>query len=336
MTQAELVHFRELLIERRHNINSWLETASGLPETELQKARRLLGQIVEALQKVEEGAYGLCRECHDPIELHRLEIQPVTQVCLGCISAKEKEQLEQELYLASKIHRALLPQSVSHIEGFEIAVRSLAARYVGGDYYDFLSRTESGMSRIVIADAMGKGIPAALLMSNVQGALRILSEEISSPAQLVARLNSWLCRNVPITKFVSLVCLGIAAGTQPDVRLVYANAGHCPPLIVRVNGKVEELESTGGILGVHPQFDYSEGECTLRSGDLLILYTDGVVECEDDTGEMFAEERLMSFLSSHRSQEPQQLVNGLIEQVISFAGKLDATDDMTVIALKKI
>ncbi len=335
MTQADLAHFRELLIERKENLNAWLGTVSDLPEAEVQKARGLLGQIVESLKKVEEGAYGFCESCHDPIELYRLGVQPVTRVCLGCISSEEKAQLEQELYLASKIHRALLPQSIARIEGFDVAVRSLAARYVGGDYYDFLDRTESGIARIVIADAMGKGIPAALLMSNVQGALRILAEEIASPAQLVGRLNRWLCRNVPITKFVSLICVGVVTGTESNSRLVYANAGHCPPLIVRANGMIEQLESTGGILGVHEKFAYTEASCVVHSNDLLMLYTDGVVESEDSAGSMFGEERLERFLADHRARPVEDLLNGLVESVLSFTGKPEAADDLTVIALRK-
>lgn len=336
MTQADLTHFRELLLERRRNLNSWLDTASGIPQEDIQKARGLLGQVVEALRRVEEGAYGVCQSCHTDIERHRLEVQPVVQVCLGCISPEEQAQLEQELFLASKIHRALLPQTIARIDGFDVAVRSLAARYVGGDYYDFLSANGHGMNRIVIGDAMGKGIPAGLLMSNVQGALRILAEDIASPAQLVERLNRWLCRNVPITKFISLVCLGITPGATPEARLVYANAGHCPPLILRSTGEIEQLESTGGILGVHEDFRYSEASCVLYPHDLLILYTDGIVECEERGGAMYGEERLVNFVSSHRSRPLQEMLDLLVDDVLAYAGKPESVDDLTLIAIRKL
>lgn len=144
--------------------------------------------------------------------------------------------LEEDLYLASKIHRALLPQTIPEIEGFEVEVRSLAARNIGGDYYDFLPGADSQTFRVVIADVMGHGLPAGLLMSNLQGALRILSSDIGVPGPLVTRLNQWLCRNVPVTKFVSMVCLNLEKTSGKETQVTYTNAGHCLPILIRSDG----------------------------------------------------------------------------------------------------
>ncbi len=243
MTLSDLEHFRNLLLERQDNINQLLAAGGAIPQADSQKAEALLSEIKNALGRVEHKSFGECIVCHGEVEMHRLDIQPTTQVCLECITAEQRQQLEEELYLASKIHRALLPQEVSRIEGFDIAVKSLAARTVGGDYYDFFSPTRGDMTRIVIGDAMGKGLPAGLIMSNIQGALRVLSEEVDSPSQLMTRLNRWLCRNVPVTKFVSLACIAIGPGSDHTSRLLQANAGHCPPILIRKDGTVETASS---------------------------------------------------------------------------------------------
>lgn len=335
MTHAELEHFRQVLVERSRNIGEWMQTSPSVPYRDLEKLQNLLHQMTDALGRIHDESYGVCKVCHDPVEQHRLEIQPVSEVCLACISPEEQAQLEEELFLASKIHRALLPQSMARIDGFDIAVKSLAPRYVGGDYYDFLEE-HFGLSRIVIGDVMGKGLPAGLLMSNLQGALRVLAQDIAAPAQLLARLNRWLCRNVPITKFVSMAMIGIQSESNGISKLVYANGGHCPPILLRTNGGLEILEPTGGILGVHEDFTYEEHDCELAGGDTVVLYTDGIVETTNAAGEMFGEERLHQYLSRYRDLPAQPMIDGVIESVLAFSGKPEIDDDLTMIVLRRI
>ncbi len=337
MTLSDLEHFRNLLLERQDNVQQWMETGTGLAAGAVEKAQALLIEIKEALKRVDNKSFGECQVCHGEVERHRLEVQPTAHICLECISGAEKTQLEEELYLASKIHRALLPQDIARIDGFEIAVKSLAARSVGGDYYDFFPSNTEEITRVVIADAMGKGLPAGLLMSNIQGALKILSEDIESPSLLITRLNRWLCHNVPVTKFVSLACVAIESGADNRSRIVQTNAGHCPPLLVRSDGSIEKLNPTGGVLGVHEAFEYCEETLYLDRGDLLLLYTDGVTEAENGAGEMFDESRLIEFLKGHHSRESlEELLTGLHDEVMKFSGHKDLQDDLTVIAVRKI
>jgi serine phosphatase RsbU (regulator of sigma subunit) len=269
------------------------------------------------------------------VEHYRLEVQPATEVCLDCISKQEQTQLEEELFLASKIHRALLPQSVEQVEGFEVKAISLAARTIGGDYYDFLPSANGESTRVVIADVMGKGLPAGLLMSNVQGALRILAEEIESPGLLVARLNRWLCRNVPVTKFISLACVSLPTRSGQQGRIAYTNAGHSPPLLFRKDRMVESLEPTGGVLGVHEDFTYEERSLEMSQGDLLLLYTDGVSEAENQQGEMFEEKRLIEFIRRRSASSLEIILDSLIDKVREFSGKKELGDDFTVISIRK-
>ena len=335
MTVAELEHFRDLLTERQQGLLGWLNLNESEYADGALKVRSLLTEIKDALSRVESGTFGVCVECKGDVELERLETQPVREVCLDCISPSERALLEEELTLAGKMHRALLPQQVEKIDGFEMSVRSVAARVVGGDYYDFLPSAGNGAVRVVIADAMGKGIAAGLVTSNLQGALRVLAEEIESPARLIARVNRWLCRNLPIPKFISLACIAIQPGTGRETRIRQANAGHCPPILVRADGKVELLEATGTVVGVHEDFTYDEHVSSMHPGDLLFLYTDGVTEAENSKGEMFDGDRLISYLQAARRAPISMLIGDLVSQIQSFTGRSEFDDDLTVIALRK-
>jgi sigma-B regulation protein RsbU (phosphoserine phosphatase) len=190
--------------------------------------------------------------------------------------------------------------------------------------------------RIVIADAMGKGLPAGLLMSNLQGALRVLSSELESPAELVGRLNGWLCRNVPVTKFISLVCVGLTEVNAEDTDVTYTNAGHCPPILIRKNGDIERLEVTGGILGVYKGFTYGQRSLSLRFGDAIPLYTDGIVECENADGEQYEETRLVEYLRDRRKDPADEIISSLVADVLGYTGAAQPPDDLTAILLRKI
>lgn len=335
MQLSDFEHFRDILVERQQRLTDWLNATASARVDDAAKVRQLLFQIKEALIRIESNSYGECRVCHGEVEPERLEIQPVTQVCLDCISDEEKAALEQDLRLASEIHRALLPQTTPVLEGIEIQTRSLAAGSVGGDYYDFLARSGDHTDRIVIGDVMGKGIRAGLLMSNLQGAMRILSTQFSSPAPLLERLNTWMCRNIPVTKFISLVLLELSPADGEKSRLTYTNAGHPPPILIRRNGKVERFEVTGGILGVHEDFIYEERKVTMMPGDLLLLYTDGIVEAENPHGDHFEDDRLIKFVQQRRTDSPGKIIDSLLQDVLDFTGSSQPMDDMTVILLRK-
>ncbi len=305
-------------------------------EEEIHQVQELLSEIKNALGRVDNKSYGECEVCKGEVEHYRLEVQPTVQVCLECITRQEQTQLEEELTLASKIHRAMLPQEAETIEGYDLAVKSVSARVVGGDYYDFLPAASDRQARIVIADAMGKGLPAGFLMSNIRGALRILAEDIVSPQMLVTRLNRWLCHNLPTTKFFSLSCIALESGKNERSTLTYTNAGHCPPILVRRNGEIDHLEPTGGVLGVHDNFNYEEKGAFIHRGDLLVMFTDGVTEAENKKGDMFGEVRLAQFLRTRREENLGVLMDAIRSEVMAFAGRDELEDDYTAIAIRKL
>ncbi len=335
MELKDFEHFRDLLLERRQMLSEWMNAGANLREQEVEAVRGLLDQIKDALGRIESHSYGCCDTCDGTVELHRLEVQPVSRVCIDCFSDEQKALLEEDLFLASKIHRALLPQSIPEVKGFDLEVRSLAASNIGGDYYDFLQGPNGDTMRIVIADAMGHGLPAGLLMSNLQGALRVLSSDIDSPGPLVSRLNEWICRNVPVTKFVSMACMCVHFAGDDETRITYANAGHVPPIVVRADGSYEQLDATGTVLGVHEDFGYEEGALTLSRGDILVLYTDGLTEALNAKREEFETDRLVEFIRSRQSGPFKGIVDGLIANVLEFSGSSQAADDMTAIILRK-
>ena len=329
MTRHDLEHFKSLLVERKGNLTDWLESAAS-GEDEIRKVRELLSDIDEALKRAENGSFGQCNACPGEVELSRLEIQPIRQLCLSCISEEEQRTLEDELTVASRIHRALLPQSYEKIDGYDLAVRSFAAGQIGGDYYDILSSQDNSGSRIVIGDTMGKGLPAGLLMASLQGALRIYSEQIGSLSELVTKLNQWLCHNIPVVKFISLFCASVNGS-----KLKYTNAGHPSPILVRKDGSIEMLETNGGVLGVHEKFTFNENSIPFNSGDMLVLYTDGITETENYHGSMFGEERLIEYIKNRREEPIDSFVDTLISELQSFSEKPELDDDTTVIALRK-
>jgi serine phosphatase RsbU (regulator of sigma subunit) len=333
MTLSDLEHFRDLLLDREENLTNLLDSGS-IHGDESGKVDSLLSEIREALERVKDKSYGTCTVCHGEVEKERLEIQPASEICLDCISQQERSILEEDLHLASKVHRALLPQTVARIDGFEVAVKSLAARIIGGDYYDFLPGPQDDSTRIVIADTMGKGLPAGLLMSNVQGALRILADDIQSSAKLIGRLNEWLFRNVPVTKFISLFCLNLKPDS--DGEFTYVNAGHCPPILYRADGTIERLQPTGLVLGVAEGFVYKENSSTFHPGDLLLLYTDGVTDAENGKGEMFGEDRLLDYVTRRSTGSTSDLVIGLQDEIRTFTGRQDFDDDLTIVALRRL
>jgi sigma-B regulation protein RsbU (phosphoserine phosphatase) len=335
MNIGDLEHFRTLLLERENNLSELVNSKDHLLAKDAGKVRELLVEIKQSLDRIENGTYGACDCCDGYVEAYRLEIEPTSRICLDCLADNEKAILEEELHIAGKIYRSLLPEKIDSIQGFKIATQSISAGTIGGDYYDFLPLPDGSGMRVVIADMVGKGLPAGLLMSNVQGALRIFSEEIGKPADLVRRLNQWLCRNIPMSNFVTLACFCIESSGEEESWITYANAGHWPPMLLRSGGEVEMLEPTGGILGVHKDFTFEQKSISMSPGDLLFLYTDGVTESRNGDGEMYEEARLKKFLQEHRGLLPNSLLDNLLQEVWLFRGRSKFDDDLTVIALQK-
>jgi serine phosphatase RsbU (regulator of sigma subunit) len=242
---------------------------------------------------------------------------------------RERELLEQELEVARSIQQASLPEEVPILEGWEIAPFYQPAREVGGDFYDFHLLSE-GRLGVVVGDATGKGVPAALVMSTTLGMLRLAAQSYSSsPGQILQRVNEALFANIPANMFVTC----FYAVLDPESGLLrYANAGHDLPYLHH-DGEAKELRARGMPLGLMSSMGYEEMELVLEAGESVLFYSDGLVEAHDPEGEMFGFPRLRTLLAEHA--EERSLGEYLLEELYSFVGEgWEQEDDITLVTLR--
>jgi serine phosphatase RsbU (regulator of sigma subunit)/predicted ester cyclase len=241
----------------------------------------------------------------------------------------ERERIEQELRVARSIQRASLPKEVPTLKGWQIAPFYQPAREVGGDFYDFLE-LKDGQLGLVVGDATGKGVPAALVMASARSMLRAVAQALgpSSPGDVLRRVNDSLATDIPPNMFVT--CF-YAILDPKSGSLTYANAGHDLPYLHR-NGAAEELRARGMPLGLMPGMGYEEKQTILEAGQAALLYSDGLVEAHDPKGEMFGFPRLRELVAEHG--EERSLGNFLLEELYSFVGeRWEQEDDITLLTL---
>ncbi len=244
----------------------------------------------------------------------------------------EKKQLEKELQLALDIQKNLLPDKNPEIDNFDIVGCSYPSRHVGGDYFDYIPISSSEIL-IAIADVSGKGMPAALLMANVQAALKVLAPLHFSLKELVERLNSIVYQNTSPDKFVTFFC-GILNFHSNNFH--YLNAGHNPPILLRKNGTIEYLSEGGIILGISDNtFPYTEGDIAINYDDLLLLYTDGVTEALNAAKEEFGEENLIDVLRNIKEWKSEEILLKISEKLKEFSKDTSQSDDITMVSIKK-
>jgi serine phosphatase RsbU (regulator of sigma subunit) len=231
--------------------------------------------------------------------------------------------------VARRIQQASLPKEVPEVQGWQINPHYQPAREVGGDFYDFLE-LEDGRLGMVVGDATGHGVPAALVMSTTCGMLRAVALSVDSPGEVLVRVNEALSDRIPPSMFVT--CF-YAILEPKSGRLLYANAGHDLPYLRRGRG-TEELRARGMPLGLMPGMSYEEKEVRLGAGEAALFYSDGLVEAHDPEGEMFGFPRLRALVAEHAEGEP--LVDFLIEKLYSFVGGgWEQEDDITLVTLQR-
>jgi sigma-B regulation protein RsbU (phosphoserine phosphatase) len=325
------------LEEKRHNLTGWL---AETPETE--KAVHLgpsgetgikdhLGVIDTALQKAEEGTLGLCEVCHDCIDPALLEMDYTVAVCLEHFTEQERRQLETELELSHAVQRALLPQQPPAIPGLDLAAFNRPAQIVGGDYYDFF-QFQDGAHGLAIADVEGHGISAGMLMTSLQTSLRTLVPENISPAEVLKRVNKFYLHNINLTTFVTVFLGCFDAGRK---ELIYSNAGHNPPLLVRGgSGEVVRLSPTGAAIGLVEDYALSARNISLFPGDLLLLYTDGVTEATNGSGEQFGLERMEALARANAHLPASELLQLVRLALNDFVAGQPLADDVTIVTCR--
>jgi serine phosphatase RsbU (regulator of sigma subunit) len=249
------------------------------------------------------------------------------QMAAGFDRVRLREQ-ERDFEKAREIQQGLLPKQIPQLLGYEIACAWQPARAVAGDYYDVIKLSESALG-ICIADVVGKGMPAALLMSNLQAIVRAMASEDMPPKQLCEKVNRVISSNMTPGKFITFFYCLLDAQNK---KLVYTNAGHNRPILFRQDGSWMELKEGGLALGMSRERNYEQGEAELKSGDRLLLFTDGVTEVTNTEGQAFDEQRLIGLLEKNRELGAAELQKKVLEAVTQFSAG-DFQDDVTLMAI---
>lgn len=325
------------LEEKQANLYNWVETTpEEIREVQLGLEDKIVVEehlhvIDESIEKIEEGTFGICQICHEPVDLELLQMDYTSAVCLGHFSQEELRQLESELELSQVVQRALLPQQIPAIEGLNIAAFSRPAQIVSGDYFDFVN-FKDGTHGLVLADVSGHGVSAGMLMSSLQTAFQTLVPEGNSPLDVLERINRLYMHNINFTTFVTI----FFGKYDPQTRtLTYANAGHNSAYLYRAATKEEIwLHPTGPAIGLMEGFIMHTEEVQLEQGDILLLYTDGVTEAANQEGILLNSDGLADVIRPNINLSAEQLIQKVLRALKDFTNGSPLVDDVTLMMLK--
>lgn len=255
---------------------------------------------------------------------------------LLALELADRVTMKRDLQIAKEIQNWLMPSAAPQVEGVDIAFATRPANTVAGDYYDAFLRNPADPARspllLVVADVAGKSVPAALLMATLQASLRTLSPMCASPLELVERLNLYCCeQNVGGQRFTT----AFLAEFDPVTReLTYINAGHNWPVLRRASGNIERLQTGGVPLGLLPKARYESEKVALAPGDLLLIFTDGLVEAEDEGEEEYGEYRMLDTLNRHSNRTAAEVLGTLMTSADQFVGSTPQHDDITCLVMR--
>lgn len=245
---------------------------------------------------------------------------------------EEELRMQEEMKIAYNIQMGLLPKGAPVIDGYDVAGRSMPAKSVGGDYFDLI-RLCDGRLFFCLGDISGKGMPAALLMSNMMATLRGQNLDLTTPASIMNVSNEHMFRNTDPERFSTLFLGVLDPGSS---ELVYSNAGHNLPYIVRSSGDVERLETGNLVLGAIDEVIYTEDTVKLGTGDTLVVFSDGISEAINPEEEEFGEDPLPGIVMANSSSSAMILIDTIIEEVVRHAGRAPQRDDMTMVVIRRI
>jgi sigma-B regulation protein RsbU (phosphoserine phosphatase) len=283
------------------------------------------GSIDTAVEAMRRGAKSFVQKPWDDTTLVEVVQREVDE---GMASRRRDARVAREHEEAGLIQRALLPSVMPELDGAAVTARWTPASGIGGDCYDLLRFSPSRLA-VSIADVVGKGLPAALLMSNLQAALRAFATPSAEPHDLCTSVNRLLCRNISPGKFVTF-CSAVV-DTEAG-RVSYANAGHFPPVLMHADGHAEPLAPTGLVLGVDSEWKYTTGTLSFGPGDRLVFFTDGITEANAPGGEEFGEDRLIATVAGVRDASTEALTTILHDAVTTWTGGA-MQDDATLIVV---
>ncbi|MGE5072323.1 MAG: PP2C family protein-serine/threonine phosphatase [Anaerolineae bacterium] len=336
-THSTLETIQQSLTKTRDNLYHWLEaTPEEKQEVQLGSPDACcvedhLEVINECLEKAEEGTLGICEICHERVDDELLTMDYTATVCLGHYTEEELRQLESELEMSQVVQRALLPQQAPNIPGLNVAAFSRPAQIVGGDYFDFVPFKDGGQG-FVMADVSGHGVSAGMLMTSLQTAFHTLVPAAESPLDVLERINHLYMHNINFTTFVTVFFGKLDPATHT---FTYANAGHNSAYLLRADGLEEVLlHPTGPAIGLMEGFLLHTEEVQLHPGDTLVLYTDGVTEAANTSGEQLGIDRLAKIVKDNAKMTAEQIIQRILRAVNSFTDGIQPLDDTTLVIAK--
>ena len=322
-TGLSLHQLRPRIIEKRERLRAAAQTVSA------EYLGELLAEIDSALQRIDNGSYGICEVCHDTIEADRLQQNPLMRFCLDHLNCEQRRAHEQDLELATEIQSRLLPAKDLTAGNWTTHFRYQPAGIVGGDYCEIVPSSDRASLFFALGDVTGKGIAASLLMTHLSAIFRSLLSLDLPLGEMMMRANRLFCESTPATHFATLV-----AGRTTAGGVDLCNAGHCSPLLLRRDG-TERVDSTGLPLGL-----FCGSQCAIRHlpldlGDNLVLYSDGVTEAQDPDGNSYDEQRLIGALRAQLDRNHKILADSLFADVQHFRRTSPQQDDMTLLVLSR-
>ena len=322
MPQLADTAVREQLADRQRTVEREIARVGRTPELD-----RLLDEVLEAVERVNNGTFGLCETCHDPIEAERLIADPLVRFCLDHLSASEQRALERDLDLAARIQRGLLPTADVKMFGWDVSYRYEAAGVVSGDYCDYLV-TDAGDLYFMVGDVSGKGIAASMLMSHLHAAFHTLIPMNLQLAQIMSRASGLFLESALPAQYATLVCG--KAGRDGEVQI--ANAGHPPPLVIGAE-RTTRIDATGLPIGMFQNEGFEVTRLRLAPDETLMMYTDGAVEAEDAEGHEYGTDRFAAVAARSLTLPLPALVHALLTDLSGFRGTT-RSDDITILALR--
>jgi phosphoserine phosphatase RsbU/P len=315
--------FRPQLLERRVRLQAAGTSVSA------EYLNDLLAEIDSALGRIDNGSFGICETCHDPIEADRLEANPTVRFCLDHLSRKELAAHQQDLDLATQIQSRLLPARDIVLDSWDTQYRYQPVGAVGGDYCDVIAPGGGRPLFFAVGDVAGKGVAASLLMTHLSAIFRSLLSLDLPLGEVVGRANRLFCESTAPAHYATLAC---GRTTAEGVEL--CNAGHCRPLVFQ-RGAVERFEPTGLPIGLFAGAEYGVRHIGLGAGESLALYSDGITEAQDPDGEEYQEERLIQAVRQQFERGAGAMADGVLQDVARFRRTRPPVDDITLLIVQR-
>jgi sigma-B regulation protein RsbU (phosphoserine phosphatase) len=313
---------RQQLLDRRHKLEHVAREADGSGRIHL-----LLEEVDSALARMEDGSYGICESCHDTIECDRLIADPLVRFCLDHLTKQEKNALEEDLQLAARVQKGLLPTQSLDRYGWRICYHYEPAGFVSGDYCDVIDGGESGLY-FMVGDVSGKGVAASMLTAHLHAMFRALISVGLSLKDILEHVSRVFSESTLPNQYATLVC----GRALPDGRIEICNAGHPSPLLVR-DGDAMPLEISDLPIGMFRIEEFSVHELFLHPGQGMVIYSDGVSEATDVSGAEYGVDRLRRLIGGGQPISPSLLLAACRDDLTAFRRNADRTDDVTLFVL---